>query len=333
MAVISAQTPADQGPVHAAEDRVGLGRAVPHRQVPINPRVRLGRAPVEGDQPPERAVQVLGVEPVEGHGGDRGLGQHLPRQPEQQRRVRGVLEDVRDRQVADRGGDEHRPVGLLGPEVAEYVPGHLGVRDVGGQGPDPLGDGAVDLPDEERRPVPAPHDPGLEHVGAEVDQRLDHPLRADSSGERTSVQAVLQRDHERAFAQAPSQERCRGRGVLRLDRDQDRPVQLRWQVAGRHRRHAYREVLHRPLDPQAAFVNRRDHGRICVTGQYLAAVTGQAGGNRAADRTAADHHVPHGAQHYNTVNPSVQLRRSYLQSLVLPATLARTKVCLPARAA
>ena len=83
------------------------------------PHCGLGRAPVERDQPPERAFEVGRVEPVERHGRDRGLGQDLAGQAQQQRGVGRVLEHVGDGQVADRGGGEHRAVGLLGPQVAQ----------------------------------------------------------------------------------------------------------------------------------------------------------------------------------------------------------------------
>jgi hypothetical protein len=45
--------------------------------------------------------------------------------------------------------------------------------------------------------------------------------------------------------------------------------------------------------------DRRDNGRIGVADQHVVAVTNQTGGYRPADRTAAQHHVAHGAQRYN----------------------------------
>ena len=62
-----------------------------------------------------------------------------------------------------------------------------------------------------------------------------------------------------------------------------------------------------PSIRRPAGVDRRDDGRIGVADQDVVAVTDQTCGDSAADRTAAEHDVSHGAQRYNTVKPSVQL--------------------------
>ena len=79
-------------------------------------------------------------------------------------------------------------------------------------------------------PAAAQHDPWSGHVGAEVHERLDDPGRPDRGGELLGVQPVLQRDHEPVSLHPAGQGGRGGRRVLRLDRDQDRPVQPLRQV-------------------------------------------------------------------------------------------------------
>ena len=186
------------------------------------------------------------------------------------------------------------------------MPGGAGVREVGGQGQDPVGAAAVQLADHEGPPVAAQYHSGFQHVGAEVDERLHDAPGADGVGQHAEIQAVLQRHDVRAIVQAPGQDRRRRRGVMRLDREQDRPVEPLRQVVGQHRGHRDGEALHGPLDAQAPLVDGVDDRRIGVADQHIMAVTGQAGGDRTADGTASEHEVGHGAQRYNTVNPLVQ---------------------------
>ncbi len=86
-------------PVERREHRVHLGLAVPHGEVAVDAPMRLGRTPVELDQPVDRSLEIGGVEAVErlGRGGRRR--QHLARERHEERPVAGLGERVCDRQV------------------------------------------------------------------------------------------------------------------------------------------------------------------------------------------------------------------------------------------
>ena len=62
---ISSQRPGGERAVEAGQDCSSLGPPLAHGQVSVDPRVRLRRAPVERDEPLDRALQVVGVEAVE----------------------------------------------------------------------------------------------------------------------------------------------------------------------------------------------------------------------------------------------------------------------------
>ncbi len=70
---------AEQRAVDPFEHRL-LGRPAAHHQVAVDPGVGLRRAPVELDQPFDRAVEVAGVEAVERLDGHRRGGEHLARE-------------------------------------------------------------------------------------------------------------------------------------------------------------------------------------------------------------------------------------------------------------
>ena len=65
---------------------------------------------------------------------DRRLREDLPRDGDHDRPVARVLEVLGDGQVGHRPGPQHRPVGLLAPQVAEHVVGRLRVRQRVGEG-------------------------------------------------------------------------------------------------------------------------------------------------------------------------------------------------------
>ncbi len=314
--------PGNQRPAgQRAQDGGRLGRPVPDGQVAVDAGVGLGRGPVEVGQPGQRPLEVGRVEAVEAHRPDRCPGQHLAGHGQQQLAVGRIVEDGVDGQVADGGGEQLRPVGLLGPQVAEHLGGGLGVGDVLGQRADPVGQCAVQLADHERAPIAAQHDPGLDDVRAEVHERLDDPARADGIGDDLGIQPVLEREHvarARLAAQPSGEQGGRRGGVVGLDREQDRPVDLVRQVGGQHCGHGHGELLDRPGDPQAGRVHRGDDGGIGVGHEHVMAVTDETCGDDAADGTAAQHEVAHGAQRYNTVNLVVQVSALYLQIVSLP---------------
>ena len=73
-------------------------------------------------------------------------------------------------------------------------------------------------------------------------------------------------------------------------------------------------VLDRAGDLQAPLADRRDHFRICVADGNFVSVAGQSGRDRAADGTAAEHEVAHGAKCYNTVKAAAIPKIPYLQN-------------------
>ena len=165
-------------PVDVLEDR-GLGLALAHREVAVDAGVRLRRAPVELDETIDGAVEVVGIEAVERLGRDRRDGEHLLGEPHEEGAVARLGERIGDREVGDGGGEEHRAVGLLRPEVAEDVGRALRVREVAHEPCDALAFAAVELADVERA-LAADEDPARrEVVGAEVHERADRPLLAD----------------------------------------------------------------------------------------------------------------------------------------------------------
>ena len=167
--------PPDQESPERAEDRLGFSLAAADCQVAVDPRVRLARPPVEVREPGQRSRQVVRVEPVKRQRPHRRLPEHFPGDREEQRVVGGVVEHLVNRQVADGGREQHRAVGLLAPDEPHDLRRRLRVGDIGGQRVDPRGRGPVNLPDLEGAPVAAHHHTRCEHVGTEIDARLDHP--------------------------------------------------------------------------------------------------------------------------------------------------------------
>ena len=173
-----------------------LGRPAAHHQVAVDPGVRLRRAAVELDQPVDRGVEVVGVEAVERLDGHRRGGEHLARELDVDLAVARLGERVGDREVGDGCREQHRAVGLLGPQEADDVGGLLRVGQVVEQPLEAVAAAAVELADVERAAA-AEEDPArLEVVGAEVDERADGALLADDRGDQRLVDAVLQRDDE-----------------------------------------------------------------------------------------------------------------------------------------
>ena len=83
--------------------------------------------------------------------------------------------------------------------------------------------------------------------------------------------------------------------VLGPDGDQDRAVQPRRQVLRRGRGHRDREGSGWPLDAQPTGAHGGHDGRVGVADEHIVTVPRQAGGDRAADRAAAEDNVGHGA--------------------------------------
>ena len=126
-------------------------------------------------------------------------------------------ERVGDRQVGDRGGEQHRAVGLLRPEEAEDVAASPSRREVARRAARARSLRApVELADVRARPRPPTKiRPGREVVGAEVDERADRPLLAHGRGDQRLVDAVLQRDDEAVGREprrdrVPAPSRCAG---------------------------------------------------------------------------------------------------------------------------
>ncbi len=157
----------------------------------------------------------------------------------------------------------------------------------------------VELADQERRPVTDPHHPGPEFGRVEVGPRRRDPAGPDGAGQQARVLAVAQAHDVPGAVQARGQERGRGRHVPGPDRDQDRAGQPGRQVVRRGRRYRDREASGRSLDAQPAGANSGHDGRIGVADEHIVTVPGQAGGDRSADRAAAEDNVGHGAKRYS----------------------------------
>lgn len=80
---------------------------------------------------------------------------------------------------------------MLGVAIAALVERAPGVANGEGAGRHP----AVDLSDDHGAAAAVVNDPGLEVVGAEVDERANGPRVADDLRHRQLVQAVLGGDH------------------------------------------------------------------------------------------------------------------------------------------
>ena len=295
IARISSPTYRVSGPARSTEQVVDLGLAVAHHQIPVDAAVALGARPVERHQPVDRALEVVGVEAVEGHGTHRGLGEHLAGQAEHQRPVPGLGECVRDGQVRDGGREEHGAVGLLGPQVAGDVVRRLGPGQRLGQFADPVAHAAAGLPDAERRDVAVEHHAGLEVVGSEVDESGDDAVGAHLGGDRVGRQAVLQREHVAVGGQPIAQQGGGRRGVVRLHRD-DRPPDDRRQLLGADGGRLDGELLDRPGDAQSGGVDGGHVSGVGVAQEDVVAGPDQVRGNGAADRSGADDGEVHGSR-------------------------------------
>jgi hypothetical protein len=148
--------------------------------------VRLGRAPIEGHEPLQRSVEVVRVESVERLRPCLRVGQDLARQSAEQRPIAWLRQGVGDRQVRDRGGEQHRPVGLLGPQVSEDVVGDRRAE-VAGQRLDARAAAPVQLAEDERAPPGVVDAPGREVISAEVHERADGPRLAHGLGDQRLV--------------------------------------------------------------------------------------------------------------------------------------------------
>ena len=277
---------------------------MPHGQVAVDARVRLGRAPVELDQPVDRAVQIGRVEAVERLGIGGGLREHLPAQRQVQRAVARLGQRVGDRQVGHRGREQHGAVRLLRPQEAGQVRRLLCVGDVGHKPPHPLGRAAVQLADHERRAVASQDDTRLDQIGAEVDEGADGAALPHGIGDLRLVDPVLERHDEPVRREARRHRPHRLLSVMRLHRQQD-GVKLRGQGVRRHGRDAGRELLDRAVDPQAAAVDGGDMVRVAVAQEHGMPVTDEACADRAANGARADHDVVH-----RTILPKVASRSS-----------------------
>ena len=256
-------------------------------------RVRRPQAGLR--EPGERAGQVGGVEGASRGGRHRRPGEYLPRHFVQQRPVPRIAQDLGGRLVAEPGDRQERVLGQAGLQAAEDAPGELGPGDVGGEEARPFGIKAVELADQERRPVTEPHHPGPEFGGVEVGPRRRDPPGTDGLGQHPGVQAVAQADDVPGAVETPGQMRARRGHVLGPDGDQDRAVQPRRQVVRRGRGHRDREASGWPLDAQPAGAHGGHDGRVGVADEHIVTVPRQAGGDRAADRAAAEDNVGHGA--------------------------------------
>ena len=273
------------------EDR-RLGLPPPDGEVAVDARVRLRRAPVELDQPVDRAVEVARVEAVERLDRHRSDGEHLAREAHEERPVAQLGERVRDRQVGDCGREEHRPVGFLAPEEAEDVRCALGVGEVADEARDALALAAVELADVERAPAADKDAARREVVRPEVDEGADCPPLADARRDRGLVDAVLQREDE-AVTRESRRDRIEGCfGVLRLHREEDGVQPVR-QLVGRDRLRVRGELLDRPFDRQALLVDRGNMLGVRVAEQDVVPVACEPRSDRAADRTRAHDHVLH----------------------------------------
>ena len=275
------ERPAQQRAVDVREHRL-LGLALAHDQVAVDAGVGLGGATVELDQPVDRAVEVVRVEAVERLDRHRRRREHLAGQRDEDAAVASLGQRVRDREVGDGGGEEHRAVGLLRPQEAEDVGSLARIGQVGEQAPDPFARPAVELPDVERAATADEDPPRRQVVGAEVHERADGALLAHDRRDQRLVDPVLQGDDESVRVEP----RCDGvesrRSVLRLDGQEDGTEAIR-QPVGRDCGSRDRELLDGPLDRQAMLVHRRHVFGIGVAEEHRPAVADKSGTDGAAD--------------------------------------------------
>ena len=198
---------------------------------------------------------------------------------------------IRDREVGDRGREQHRAVRLLRPEEPDDVGGLLRVREVAHELLEPPARAAVELADIERAAA-ADEDPArLEVVGAEVHERAHRPLWPDPAGDLRLVDPVLERDDEAVGREPRRDRRERGVRVLRLDREQH-GVQLAGELARATRpRAATVNVSTGPSIVEPARVDRGDVVGIGVAEEHRMAVAGEPRADRPADRARADDDV------------------------------------------
>ena len=168
----------------------GCGPPTVERRVPRRPAGALG------SRPRDRSRRTPRAEPT----ARRRHGEDLPGQGDVQTAILGQRQRVGDRLVGERGGEEHRAVGFLAPEVAPDV----GRHDRGG-----ARSGATRR--ESRRPgaswrpsisptTTAPRPAVVNHarlqvVGAEVDERADRARRRRPPRRSQLVEPVLSRHH------------------------------------------------------------------------------------------------------------------------------------------
>ena len=207
----------DVRPSARSQHRFRLRLSPAHCEIAVDAGVRLGRAPVELDEPIDRAVEVVRIEAVELLGPYRCFLQHLLGQTHEESPVTRLRERVRYRQVRDSRGEQHRPVRLLRPQVAEDVVGRLRVLEVAYEPFDALAPAAVDLPEVEGA-VASEEDPSRsDAVRAEVDEGAHRALGADGLGDGRFVKAVLERDDEPLVGEPRSDRRKSRLRVVRLD--------------------------------------------------------------------------------------------------------------------
>ena len=192
------------------ELRVDFGGPFAHREVAPDTAVRLGRAAVVRNQRVERALGRAvrcggevrgGIETVECLGLDaagRRDGQHFAAQRNVQAAVPGHRERVGNRLVGQRRREEHRAVCFLAPQVAPDVAGgdRAGIEALPriADGMHARRDAAVDLADYHGAAAGVVNHPGLQVIGAEVDERTDRSLGANNVRDRELVEPVLRRD-------------------------------------------------------------------------------------------------------------------------------------------
>ncbi len=128
---------------------------------------------------------------------------------------------------------------------------------------------------------------GADDIGAEVDEPDDDALPPDCFGDGRRRHAVLEAHHPAVIGQPVAQQPRRRRRVVALHGDGGVRDPVR-QPVGCHGRHPHRELVDRPLDAQAAPVDRLDVGGVGVTEQDVVTGPGHVGADRPADRPGAD---------------------------------------------
>src|SRR5439155_829398 len=147
-----------------------------------------------------------GIEPIERlgvHAAGERHGEDLAGQRDVEWAVFGAGQGVGDRVIGEGGGEEHRAVGFLAPEVAPDVGGRggavveftPGVADYHDAGTDASRRVTERLADHDRAAAAIEDGAGLQIVGAEVHERPDGPRLADDLGDGQLVEPVLRRDH------------------------------------------------------------------------------------------------------------------------------------------